>query len=81
MEVNILALDKILFQGEADSVLAENYLGRMGIFKNHTPLISVLEKGKLRVRTEKKELGFDIKGGIIRVQNNIVDILLPFLEE
>ncbi len=71
MTLSILALDKILFKGEAKSVSAPSLSGVVQILNNHIPLITPLKKGVLKViESSGKELKFEIKRGILDVRNN-----------
>jgi F-type H+-transporting ATPase subunit epsilon len=76
MFLEILTPDKKLFSGDAEYVDVPGEAGRTGILKNHAPLISALKAGQVKVRDlAKKEHLFDIKGGIMEVQNDKVVVL------
>ena len=76
MFLEILTPDKKLFSGDAEYVDVPGEVGRTGILKNHAPLISALKAGQVKVRDlSKKEHFFDIKGGIMEVQNDKVVVL------
>jgi len=50
--------------------------GSFEILKNHAPLISTLEKGKIKIIEENNELKFfEINDGVVEVQNNKVIVL------
>lgn len=71
MEVELVTEKGILFKGKAQHVRVCGEEGEMGILNNHTPLLSPLKSGKIRV--DKNE--FDIKMGFIKVSDNYVIIL------
>lgn len=72
MEVELVTEKGILFKKEAQHVRACGEKGDMGILNNHTPLLSPLKSGKIRV--DKNE--FDIKKGFLKVSDNSIIILL-----
>lgn len=75
MKVEILTPDKALFKGEATYVGVPGVDGSMGFLNNHAPLITVLKAGDVKVRTEKGEELFAVKGGVVEVMNNTVLVL------
>ncbi len=76
MNLEILTPDQKLFSGEVDSVQLPGSKGSFEILKNHAPLISSLEKGKIRVKQNAQELFFPIKNGFVEVLNNKVIVLV-----
>lgn len=75
MTLEIISAEKILFKGEAVSVTLPGVLGQFTVLKNHAPLISVLEKGKLFYRDAAGlEYDVEIKGGLADVDNNVVSV-------
>jgi F-type H+-transporting ATPase subunit epsilon len=77
MKVDIITPDSTLFSGQ-DITLVQlpGIDGSFEIMNNHAPLISVLKKGKIKVLAKgTAPQFFEVKGGVIEVQNNIVLIL------
>ncbi|MCC7130199.1 MAG: ATP synthase F1 subunit epsilon, partial [Anaerolineae bacterium] len=64
----IVSQDRMVFEGDADIVLAPGELGQMGILPHHAPLLSTLRFGILTVRHQGGEENFAVAGGIIEVQ-------------
>jgi F-type H+-transporting ATPase subunit epsilon len=76
MNVSLVAADRMLWQGEATVVNTRTIAGEIGIMANHTPLLSVLEPGKVDVRTtDDGHWVAAIDGGFISVAKNQVSIL------
>ena len=51
-------------------------MGEVGIYPQHTPMISPLKPGEVKVLSENdEELNFYISGGMLEVQPHIVTIL------
>lgn len=71
----IVTQDKLLYEGEADIVIAPGSEGMMGILPDHAPLLSTLDYGVLTVRFEGQEEHFTIAGGVMEVQPDLVTVL------
>jgi F-type H+-transporting ATPase subunit epsilon len=80
MRVEIASQDRMVFEGEADMVIAPGVDGDMGILPNHAPLLSTLRFGILKVRRQGHEEDFAIAGGVIEVQPDIVTVLADAAE-
>lgn len=77
MTVNIFSLEKTLYQGEAESLTVPGAKGTLTILPHHTPLITFLEKGNLKLKKGKeKELFFEIEKGILEVTPSEVNVLV-----
>ncbi|MBL7962956.1 MAG: ATP synthase F1 subunit epsilon [Flavobacteriales bacterium] len=75
MKVEIITPDKELFKGEATSVTVPGVDGSMGFLEGHAPLITVLKAGDVKVRSDKGEKTYPVKGGVVEVMNNTVIVL------
>jgi F-type H+-transporting ATPase subunit epsilon len=76
----IVSQDRMVFEGDADIVLAPGEAGVMGILPHHAPLLSTLRYGVLTVRYQGDEEHFTIAGGVIEVQPDLVTILADAAE-
>jgi F-type H+-transporting ATPase subunit epsilon len=76
MYIEIITPDKKLFSGEASLVQLPGTDGSFELLENHAPIISTLKQGKIKVLDHQKAAQyFDIKGGVIEMQNNKVIVL------
>jgi F-type H+-transporting ATPase subunit epsilon len=76
MKLDIITPDTKIFSGEVKLVQVPGSKGAFTILKNHAPIVSTLEKGKVRVVDERSQNNFyDIKGGLIEVRDNEIIIL------
>ncbi|MBC7653836.1 MAG: ATP synthase F1 subunit epsilon [Oligoflexus sp.] len=75
MNLEILTPDKKVFEGEVTSVTVPGAQGSFEILNNHAPIISILDDGKVIVRSAGKEQKFYTKGGVVEVINNKVIVL------
>lgn len=76
IQVEIVSAKEMIFSGVAEMVYAPAVLGEVGVAPGHTPLISPLKAGEVRldVGNDKEEFFF-ISGGILEVQPHIVTVL------
>ena len=75
MYLEIVTPEANLYSGEVDLVQLPGSNGSFELMKNHAPIISTLETGKVKVVVEKEETNFDISGGIIECHDNNVIVL------
>ncbi len=78
MKVEIITPDSTIFTGDNVGLIQLPGIdGSFEVLNNHAPLISVLQKGKVKLinKGEKEEHFFEIKGGVIEVLNNKIMIL------
>ena len=81
MHLDIITPDKNVFEGEVSLVQVPGSKGSFEVLDNHAPIISSLEKGKIRIKPKgEDEQYFDVDGGVIEVKNNKVIILAEVCE-
>lgn len=70
MTVGVYSLEKILFQGEAREVNCNTKMGEITILNHHEPLISILEKGTMKIIDENgKEYYIPVSSGFLEVNS------------
>lgn len=73
---DIVSAHEEIFSGEAAMVFATGIAGELGISPRHTPLITQLKAGPVRVQDEAgEEQFFFVSGGILEVQPHIVTVM------
>ena len=76
MYLEIITPDTKIFSGEIRLIQVPGTKGSFAILRNHAPIISTLEPGKIRIITQNGEENFfTIDGGIIEVKDNKVIVL------
>ncbi len=76
VQCDIVSADKALFSGTVSMVIATGSLGEMGITPGHTPLLSDLNPGPVRlVMNDGGEEIYYLSGGYIEVQPTSISIL------
>jgi F-type H+-transporting ATPase subunit epsilon len=76
----IVSQDRAVFEGDVDIVVAPGADGEMGILPHHSPLLTTLKPGVLRVRTAGREEAFAVSGGVMEVRPDIVTVLADAAE-
>ena len=74
--LSISALDKKIFEGEAESLTLPGVDGELTILKGHIPLVTSLKDGELRLKSSKKEEKFSNRGGVLQVAPQKVIVLV-----
>ena len=76
IHVDIVSAEGHIHHGEAKMVFVPASQGEVGIAPRHTPLLTTLRPGTLRVQTPGGEvLQFFVGGGILEVQPRLVTVL------
>lgn len=76
LRVELVAADRVVWSGDATSVLARTSEGEVGILANHAPLMSLMVPGVVEVRTDGGEtVRAAVDSGFLSVAGNRVSIL------
>ncbi|WP_297457342.1 F0F1 ATP synthase subunit epsilon [Ferrovum sp.] len=77
IHVDVVSAEAELFSGEAEFVVLPGEDGELGIYPRHTPLITRIKPGTVRVRVAGKDEDETIfvAGGILEVQPDSVTVL------
>jgi len=76
IKVDIVSAEEEVWSGEGTMVFAPAEMGEMGIAPNHSPLLTRLKPGEIRVQQQSgEEQFFFISGGILEVQGHVVTVL------
>ena len=74
LKVSVISPEAVLFEGEAQSVVAPAFDGEVGILESHAPMVTLLGKGELRIGGGA-DRRFAIEGGFLQVADNMVRIV------
>ena len=80
MKVEIVTVERMVYSGEADMVVAPGIEGVLGILPRHAPLLTALQVGELRVKNDGQEISMAIGGGFMEVSPDKVIILADTAE-
>ena len=77
LHVDVVSAETSIFEGQAEFVTLPGEEGELGIFPQHTPLLTRIKPGAVRIKLpgrDEEEFVF-VAGGILEVQPNRVTVL------
>ncbi|TGK18685.1 ATP synthase F1 subunit epsilon [Leptospira fluminis] len=75
LTVSVISPEKLLYSGDADSLVVPGNEGFFGVLPGHTSLVSLLGVGILEIRQGNKTKIVVIEGGFFEIRDNKVTIL------
>ncbi len=76
IHVDVVSAEESIFSGEAKFVALPGEAGELGIYPRHTPLITRIKPGAVRiVKADDTEEFVFVAGGLLEVQPNSVTVL------
>ncbi|MBP8895661.1 MAG: F0F1 ATP synthase subunit epsilon, partial [Ottowia sp.] len=76
IHVDVVSAEESIFSGEATFVALPGEAGELGIYPRHTPLITRIKPGAVRIKkTDGGEEFVFVAGGILEVQPTVVTVL------
>jgi F-type H+-transporting ATPase subunit epsilon len=77
IHVDVVSAEESIFSGEAEFVVLPGEVGELGIYPQHTPLITRIRPGAVRITPAgggEEHLIF-VAGGILEVQPKVITVL------
>ena len=77
IHVDVVSLEASVFSGDAEFVVLPGVMGELGVYPKHTPLITQIQPGQVRIKVpgqEEEQIVF-VQGGFLEVQPNVVTVL------
>jgi len=77
IQVDVVSAEESIFAGQAEFVVLPGEAGELGIYPRHTPLITRIRPGVVRIKQPgaAEEDQVFVAGGILEVQPNVVTVL------
>jgi len=76
IHVDVVSAEESIFSGEATFVVLPGKEGELGIYPRHTPLLTSIKPGAVRVQTaDGREEFIFVAGGLLEVQPSRVTVL------
>jgi len=76
IHVDVVSAEEAIFSGEARFVALPGEAGELGIYPRHTPLITRIKPGAVRIeKADGTEEFVFVAGGLLEVQPNCVTVL------
>ena len=73
--LKVVTHDKLFFEGEIDMLVARTIEGDVGILLNHSPLVTILDIGRLVIKDGDERKVAACAGGYIDVRNNNITVV------
>ncbi len=72
----VITPEEIVYDGEADLVVARIADGDLGVMVDHAPLVSSVEVGEVRLREGEEQHVYATSDGFFKVSENLVQVLV-----
>ncbi|MEO8738065.1 MAG: F0F1 ATP synthase subunit epsilon [Casimicrobiaceae bacterium] len=77
IHVEVVSAEESIYSGEAEFVVLPGVMGELGIYSKHTPLITQIKPGQVRIKIpgQAEETVVFVQGGFLEVQPDVVTVL------
>ena len=77
VHVDIVSAEAAIYSGLVEFLIAPGEVGELGIYPHHTPLITRIKPGSLRLKPagQDEEVLIYVSGGILEVQPGTITVL------
>jgi len=77
IHIDVVSAEESIFSGEAEFVVLPGEAGELGIYPRHTPLITRIRPGAVRIKPAGggEEVLIFVAGGILEVQPQVITVL------
>lgn len=76
-----MAPNRIVWNSEAQEIILSTNSGQIGILPNHAPLLTALDIGIMKIRTNSQWSTMALMGGFAMIENNQLTILVNEAEK
>jgi F-type H+-transporting ATPase subunit epsilon len=81
LNVRVITPDKVVYDANAEELILPSSTGQIGILTGHAPLLTALDIGVMRLKTEADWTSIVLMEGFAEVENNKVTILCNGAED
>lgn len=77
MHIDVVSAEESIYSGEAEFVVLPGIMGELGIYPRHTPLITQIKAGTVRIKVPgaTEDVLVYVQGGFLEVQPDHVNVL------
>jgi F-type H+-transporting ATPase subunit epsilon len=72
----VITPEEVIYDDEADLVVARIADGDLGVLVDHSPLVSTVEVGEVRIREGDEQHVYATSDGFFKVSENLVQVLV-----
>ncbi len=74
--LDIVSAEESIYSGPVEFLVAPAQMGEVGIYPRHTPMLTRIKSGMVRIKAQLKEEEYIyVSGGMLEVQPDVVTIL------
>ena len=70
ISLKVLAPNQNVFEGEAEEVILPSTTGQLGVLPGHISLVTAIDIGVLRLRSNSKWTSIALMGGFAEIESN-----------
>jgi F-type H+-transporting ATPase subunit epsilon len=77
MQIDVVSAEESIYSGEAEFVVLPGIMGELGIYPRHTPLITQIKAGTVRIKAPgaSEDVLVYVQGGFLEVQPDHINVL------
>ena len=72
----VITPEEVIYDGEANLIIARIADGDLGVLVDHSPLVSTVEVGEVRIKEGEDQLVYATSDGFFKVSENLVQVLV-----
>jgi len=80
ISLKVLAPNQNVFEGEAEEVILPSTTGQIGVLPGHISLVTAIDIGVLRLRSNSKWIAIALMGGFAEIESDEVTVLVNSAE-
>ncbi len=80
IRLDVVTAERMVYSEDVETVIAPGIQGQLGILPGHTPLMTTLQAGELRIKRSGEETSLAISGGFLEVRPDKVVVLADSAE-
>lgn len=74
--VKLINPKEVIFEGVVDTIWLPGYVSPFQVLPNHAPLLSILEKGTIKLKINDEFKMFEIESGVVEVNDNKISVII-----
>ena len=80
IKLDVVTAEQVIWSDDISMVIAPGVEGQLGILPHHTPLMTTLQPGELRIKRGEEEVSLAITGGFLEVRPDRIVVLADAAE-
>lgn len=79
-DLKIISPDEMFYEGESDFLEFASVEGKMGVYRNHIPLTTILDSCVMRIHKGDEVKKVEVSGGFIEILKEKITVLAESAE-